>query len=100
MCDMMKCGLVKRHSIMWHWAGKRFNYINIFSMVKNLSFLWPINGPFCILISELSVFLWTHLEQYSLSHSLLLIGHPCWNPCNTDHLSNDFEPGPSTWRWR
>jgi hypothetical protein len=53
-----------------------------------------------ILVSEISIFLWTHPEQYSLSHPLLLIGHPCWNPCNTDQFSIDFEPVPSTWRWR
>jgi hypothetical protein len=86
---------------MRHWAGKqRLNCINILNMVENLSFLRPINGPFCILVSELSIFLWTHLEQYSLSHPLLPIGHPCWNPCNTNHFSIDFEPVPSTWRWR
>jgi hypothetical protein len=85
---------------MRHWTGKQhFNCISILNMVKNL-FLWPINGPFCILVSKLSVFLRTRLEQYSLSYPLLLIGHPCWNPCNTDHFSIDFETAPSTWRWR
>jgi len=76
-CDEMWAGY-KRQSIMKHWAGKQcFNGVNILNMVENLSFLWPINGPFCILVSELSIFLWTHPEQYSLSHPLLLIGHPC-----------------------
>jgi hypothetical protein len=86
---------------MRHWAGKQcFNCINILNMVKNLTFLRPIDGSSCTLV------FWTlHLPTdpswavFPLS-PLLLIGHPGWNPCNTDHFSINSEPVPSTWRWR